>query len=62
MYYGELENRELCGSLVTEFNRFNLSMRYFHAPVITYCNKGRCKKILFDGKIALWCKRMGLLN
>ena len=37
-------------------------MRYFHAPVITYCNKGGCKKILFDGKIALWCKRMGLLN
>ena len=37
-------------------------MRYFHAPVITYGNKGRCKNILFDGKIALWSKRMGLLN
>ena len=23
-------------------------MRYFHAPVITYCNKGRCKKILTE--------------
>ena len=35
-------------------------IRYFHAPVIAYCNKGRCKKNLFDGKIALWCERMGM--